>query len=288
MIARIQRKREGFTLIELLVVIAIIAILAAILFPVFAKAREKARQSSCANNMKQLGTAFITYSQDWDERFPSSVIDQTTDPSKATIDSSAWDQQIASNVKSDAVYKCPSNSYKKYSVHQPLQTVGTTQQKTRIVSYAMNDQLCGVTASASAYAGRTAANSKAVALARVEDPADTILLAEMKAVGHGLVAPSARAPGTANESAEIHVWYHVDAGTAGGNYDSSSPTFDDTWGVARDVHSDGSVYAYTDGHVKWARIIQTLGGRDPSTAWTIDKTSGVYIENQWMLNNSAS
>jgi prepilin-type N-terminal cleavage/methylation domain-containing protein/prepilin-type processing-associated H-X9-DG protein len=59
--------RKGFTLIELLVVIAIIAILAAILFPVFAKAREKARQTSCLNNMKQIGTASMMYAQDYDE-----------------------------------------------------------------------------------------------------------------------------------------------------------------------------------------------------------------------------
>ncbi len=63
-------RRHGFTLIELLVVIAIIAILAAILFPVFAKAREKARQSSCQANTKQLALAEMQYSQDYDERFP--------------------------------------------------------------------------------------------------------------------------------------------------------------------------------------------------------------------------
>ncbi len=69
--ARYQRATRAFTLIELLVVIAIIAILAAILFPVFAKAREKARQSSCASNLKQLNLAILQYAQDYDETTPA-------------------------------------------------------------------------------------------------------------------------------------------------------------------------------------------------------------------------
>ena len=65
-----MKRRPAFTLIELLVVIAIIAILAAILFPVFARARAQARKATCASNLKQLGLAFLMYSQDYDETFP--------------------------------------------------------------------------------------------------------------------------------------------------------------------------------------------------------------------------
>ncbi|HVK06970.1 MAG TPA: DUF1559 domain-containing protein [Armatimonadaceae bacterium] len=70
MTIRPRRRAAAFTLIELLVVIAIVAVLAAILFPVFAQAREKARQASCQSNMKQIGIAFAMYAQDWDECLP--------------------------------------------------------------------------------------------------------------------------------------------------------------------------------------------------------------------------
>ena len=66
-----RRPKAAFTLIELLVVIAIIAVLAAILFPVFAQARDKARQAACLSNLKQVGTALAMYQQDYDERMPS-------------------------------------------------------------------------------------------------------------------------------------------------------------------------------------------------------------------------
>src|SRR5438132_14163411 len=70
--------KPAFTLIELLVVIAIIAILAAILFPVFAQARAKARQATCASNMRELGTAFMMYVQDYDERYPPTDYDDAS------------------------------------------------------------------------------------------------------------------------------------------------------------------------------------------------------------------
>lgn len=95
-----SRKSDGFTLIELLVVIAIIAILAAILFPVFAKAREKARQISCASNMRQLGLAFMQYSQDYDEWYPGRYIG-------GPGTSINWEYAIYPYVKSVGAYECP-------------------------------------------------------------------------------------------------------------------------------------------------------------------------------------
>ena len=95
--------KKGFTLIELLVVIAIIAILAAILFPVFAKAREKARQTSCASNEKQIGLALAQYVQDYDERWPA-VMRQ--DVNGFTY----WQAAVQPYIKSSGVFRCPSIS----------------------------------------------------------------------------------------------------------------------------------------------------------------------------------
>lgn len=97
--------RRGFTLIELLVVIAIIAILAAILFPVFAQAREQARGVSCLSNMKQVGTATALYLQDYDETFPMNLY-FGADPSPCVY--TAW-TAILPYSKNTQVYTCPSN-----------------------------------------------------------------------------------------------------------------------------------------------------------------------------------
>lgn len=104
-------KKKGFTLIELLVVIAIIAILAAILFPVFAKAREKARQSSCASNLKQIGLAILNYKQDYDEKYPLSwplTGPQGTRATSCGTTSYWWMDVLEPYVKNEQVYHCPS------------------------------------------------------------------------------------------------------------------------------------------------------------------------------------
>ena len=96
-----MKQRKGFTLIELLVVIAIIAILAAILFPVFAKAREKARQTTCLNNIKQMCNGAMMYVQDYDETFMCANIDAGQE---------FWPWQLQPYLKSWDIYDCPSNS----------------------------------------------------------------------------------------------------------------------------------------------------------------------------------
>jgi prepilin-type N-terminal cleavage/methylation domain-containing protein/prepilin-type processing-associated H-X9-DG protein len=104
---RPESTRKAFTLIELLVVIAIIAILAAILFPVFATAREKARQSACLTNEKQLGLAFMQYQQDYDEILPPAQINAT---GTYNWDSLFWHDLIYPYVKSVVFFNCPSLS----------------------------------------------------------------------------------------------------------------------------------------------------------------------------------
>jgi prepilin-type N-terminal cleavage/methylation domain-containing protein len=109
-------KRQGFTLIELLVVIAIIAILAAILFPVFAQAREKARATACLNNMKQLGIALEVYLSDWDGAYPMNRFPTgSTPPPGGTNNHGStytWRRALDSTVKSLSAWQCPSNDYK--------------------------------------------------------------------------------------------------------------------------------------------------------------------------------
>lgn len=97
--------RSGFTLIELLVVIAIIAILAAILFPVFAQARAKARQTACLSNMKQIGMGINMYVQDYDEVYPAN--NWTYDPNNWCADQGGWMQEIQPYIKNSQVYVCP-------------------------------------------------------------------------------------------------------------------------------------------------------------------------------------
>ena len=121
-----KNKKNAFTLIELLVVIAIIAILAAILFPVFARAREKARATACTSNLKQLGLAFAQYSQDYDDNVPTSG---WVSAGNNTPWGSGWAGIVYPYVKSTGVFTCPDDT-----------TVATSTYP-NVVSYAYNDDI---------------------------------------------------------------------------------------------------------------------------------------------------
>jgi prepilin-type N-terminal cleavage/methylation domain-containing protein/prepilin-type processing-associated H-X9-DG protein len=234
-------KKQGFTLIELLVVIAIIAILAAILFPVFAKVREKARQTSCLSNEKQLGLSLMQYTQDYDEKFPN-----------GDGSGRGWAGETYSYTKSTALYKCPDDST-------------TTDSAGRLaLSYGYNRNL---TTGAYGASGN--------ALAALNAPAKTVLLFEI--VGHNAnisnVAGIVSHDGTVGLDTDS---YSSEGGDNSGNGQADAYTGQDDTGQmgGRTVsdgsknptgrHTDGSNFLLTDGHAKWLRGSAVSDGDSPT------------------------
>jgi prepilin-type N-terminal cleavage/methylation domain-containing protein len=254
---RINRAHKGFTLIELLVVIAIIAILAAILFPVFAKAREKARQSTCQNNLKQLGIGFTQYTNDFDEKFP--VLDN-------------WAEAIYPYVKATAVYKCPDDSTSNSTVASPV--ANTTAYP---VSYAVNANLSSTpvtvgTPTPAVIAGGTS-------LAALSSPASTVLLTETDDVSNVTVNTTGYWLSDSPVTDGIDLYYGVAGSTA-----TSTPTYatragssDSAWGKAPQlgsgaasgtptIHDPALFSLAADYHVKLLRPEKIAGGTSLASA----------------------
>jgi len=161
---RLPSPARGFTLIELLVVIAIIAILAAILFPVFAQAREAARKTSCASNAKNLGTAVLMYTQDYDEQLPLAAY------ATSGFNFVTWHELTDPYAKNKEIWHCPSSQVKKADAGgKPTTHFGYN------VRY-----LTTITPDFSNANGHTA-----VSLAAVGSPSETVLLADAKASMNG-------------------------------------------------------------------------------------------------------
>jgi prepilin-type N-terminal cleavage/methylation domain-containing protein/prepilin-type processing-associated H-X9-DG protein len=110
-----KMKRSAFTLIEILVVVAILALLAAILFPAFTRAREAARAISCVSNLKQIGMGLAMYSEDYAGRYPIAGGDIAWDAVDAGTGNGPWMQQMQSYLKSRQIFHCPSDSDSQYS-----------------------------------------------------------------------------------------------------------------------------------------------------------------------------
>ncbi len=215
-----MRRQKGFTLIELLVVIAIIAILAAILFPVFAKAREKARQATCLSNEKQMGLAIMQYVQDYDETYPFTIM---IGPGYTPIYASYMDT-LMPYMKSKEVWACPSMPKPAYTPFTIDPAPGYSPLFPN--HYMSNWNMLPAYSSA----------STAVSLASVKVPAGTVMMFEMY--------------GSDNASSwMIGIDYN--------NYNYVTRVRRDrTWpdGTPSSlVHSDGLNLIFGDGHVKWMR-----------------------------------
>ena len=168
-IAHRRALRRGFTLIELLVVIAIIAILAAILFPVFAQAREAARKTACLSNCKQMGTGVMMYSQDYDEILPAAGYSYNSSISVNDLRNPKWMDVVQPYVKNDHIFDCPSDTATKKFVSlatNPNRGTGTNPPGG---SYLINTAYNG---------GGALAGPAGQSLAVIGSPADTIFIAE--------------------------------------------------------------------------------------------------------------
>jgi len=273
----------GFTLIELLVVIAIIAILAAILFPVFAQARNKARQSSCLSNTKQIGLAMMMYADDYDETLPSSYY--YINGANSQNGYVQWSGMIAPYVKNWQLFICPSHKVKGWAptcfttppvTPPPGQTSlrpGVNDLQAPRLSYVANELLLPRKKYASV-------PQQVVNLNMIDSPADTIMLAEYTdhiqclldtsptggdaikshrptnavSMGGAVFDGESYVPGTPVIALTPQQCFDaIAAAEASSAMGQHHICYINPW-----MHNGGANYVFADGHAKWMRLEQTL------------------------------
>ncbi len=247
--------KKGFTLIELLVVIAIIAILAAILFPVFGRARENARRSSCQSNIKQIGLGFKQYTQDYDEKFPVAISNNNV---AATYDPGdlGWAQALQPYLKSPQIFQCPSET------NPPVVDTTVPIAQTQLPGYS------------DYWSNALVVNNSGVSEASLEAQALTVLNGDGQSnpanaaatdgtaaylVTPGITAPNAAGAGGFDETASPTGIGAPNNGIQATFYQGASNTA--IWNQAPNStvhrggkrHLDGANFGFADGHAKWLR-----------------------------------
>lgn len=281
--------RRGFTLIELLVVIAIIAILAAILFPVFAQAREKARAISCLSNMKQISLSFAMYTQDYDELFVG-MIEGTNDPQLVAAglpDYYFWPKLLDPYTKSWQIYKCPDASDPGGIWGGGAAAWYGNWMRDSTVGYnylALQDwPACGT-------------SSTGLSEAAISEPAHTIAFLDSAYQSTTDPLPTNSESGFNTVQAPAQYAAIVPAPTTctwyngvNGGWDwakaPSNPTPDFTgWSINR--HTGGENVAWVDGHAKFLQISQLWAGTNlaPGVSETAVQVNNVEAY-PWGTNN---
>ena len=251
----VRHRRHGFTLIELLVVIAIIAILAAILFPVFARARAQARKISCTSNLKQLTMGFMMYAQDNDETFPywnwgENWKNGSKTPNDAT---SLWCNAIFPYLKNGPVYHCPEDA-SGLTAAQYFNNLGWFDMATvkgfpiavqnTLISYGANERVVSYTPQ----------------LAAMNKPADTLLVSDMLTPLSGADGyDDWKAAAAANDPNDVRLTWLMKrvAYPKGGNglpdfwnLPPSGPWLN-AWDEQYSQHGGGNNIGFADGHVRF-------------------------------------
>ena len=237
-----QKKRAaGFTLIELLVVIAIISILAAILFPVFARARENARRTSCLSNMKQMGLGMMQYMQDYDEVYPMHY-----------NGSERWPQIMNPYVKSNQLYQCPSRDAG-FEYQGDYTSAGT-------IGYGMNYWL-----NSYYYPSST---ERGIKMAAIQRPTETVWIAEINGI------PRGSNPSSVNAYQSYPSYYGKVSNPSSTTYGMSvSP---EPPGRLTERHLEGVNVLWADGHVKWLKREVLESDTGTTTTETLAKATCKY------------
>jgi len=272
-----MKGNRGFTLIELLVVIAIIAILAAILFPVFAQAREKARSATCQSNQKQLALGVLQYMQDYDERIMPARNSYAPGIGWWTFQDLDWPLTVQPYLKNNAwgasIFHCISEGADPYNAWGTGQTGQLPGWASSFVNYGMNINYLqpdkGCSAALSNSIDGVPEEGIPVLDGQIEAPSATVLFADTKVLVNGPEGaywPSdvASAPGTLGGNSQACEWWGA-WGSDSAYDDYGTYAHPTSTGIVAVRHTGGTNVAFCDGHVKWL----TPGALAAGTNWHV-------------------